>query len=128
LTRYKIILKCAGCGYTLYTVHGGGRHGGRGAGHLSIEKVRRHYDYTCPVCGRRLEARPAKIEFTTLKEYEERYKPSTTPQSRMVAFYLPTWADEAIERLVASGAYKSKSEFLRKAVMKLLEEHGLKPP
>jgi hypothetical protein len=80
------------------------------------------------VCGRRLEAKPAKIEFKTLKEYEEHYKPSTPQQSRVVAFHLPAWADEAIERLVASGAYKSKSQFLRKAVLKLLEEHGIKPP
>jgi hypothetical protein len=32
MTRYRIVVVCAGYRYTLYTVHGGGRRGGRGAG------------------------------------------------------------------------------------------------
>jgi DNA-directed RNA polymerase subunit RPC12/RpoP len=72
---YKILVVCAGCGHTLYAVRNVGR-GGRGAGHLSIERVRRRHNYTCPRCGRRLGVKPGRIKFMTLKEYEGHSNPN----------------------------------------------------
>jgi Arc/MetJ-type ribon-helix-helix transcriptional regulator len=62
-----------------------------------------------------------------LREHGEYLNAEASTLIRTMTFKVTAWIEEAVERLVREGLYRSKSQFLRKAVLKLLEEHGVRP-
>jgi hypothetical protein len=118
---YRIIVTCGNCGYVLRTIKEGM---GRGVYQLSIKRIHKTYGGRCPKCGKELDKRPKRIEFKTLKEASE-YLDTSTKNTKLISARIPIWMDEAIKRLVENGVFKSKNEFIVKAIMKMLEEHGI---
>ena len=71
-----IAVVCGGCGARLYWYVMGGEGGGsreRFSGPPVPGKALRGFDGECPLCGRRLEPRPRRVEVLTRGEFEERY-------------------------------------------------------
>jgi hypothetical protein len=127
---YAIVFKCRGCGGVL-EVGRGAEHvkggSGRHVGIVTTRRVYEAYEGVCPYCGRELALKPERLEFKTLGEHGEYLSTDASTLIRTMTFKVPAWIEEAVERLVREGAYRSKSQFLRRAVLKLLEEHGVKP-
>jgi hypothetical protein len=115
---YKILFVCKECKYDLYVFQ---NRKGRGLYHVTLKRIREIYGGVCPRCGKRLE-KPTRLEFKTLKEHADIEASTST---RHLTVRVPTWMYDIIVKLVKSGKFKSKSEFIVKAILKLLEEHGL---
>jgi len=119
---YRIVVMCENCGYPLRVIKEGM---GRGVYQLSLKKIHKTYGGKCPKCGKELQKRPRRIEFKTLKEASEYTNIDTkgVKITKLLTIRIPTWMDEAIKDLVKRGVFKSKTEFIVKAIMKMLEEH-----
>jgi len=97
---------------------------GRGVYQLSLKRIHKMYGGRCPKCGKELDKKPKKVEFKTLKEAGEYTNiDKNTKTTKLLTIRIPIWMDEAIKRLVENGKFKSKTEFIVKAIMKMLEEH-----
>jgi ribosomal protein L34E len=114
---YRIIFTCGGCGYILKVFKSGK---GRGLYHVTIKRIHKTYGGVCPQCGRKLNIKPKRIEFKTLKEHLDVEASTST---RHLTVRIPTWMYEKLESLVKSGLYKTKADFVLKAIMRMLEEH-----
>jgi hypothetical protein len=127
---YVIVFKCRGCGGILEVggeverVRGGG---GRHPHILASRSVYKVYDGVCPYCGRELDLKPERLEFGRLREHPEYLNVKTKRWVRTLTCKVPILIDEMVERLVKEGVYKTKAQFIRKAILKLLKEHGVKP-
>jgi DNA-directed RNA polymerase subunit M/transcription elongation factor TFIIS len=117
MPRYVIVFTCGNCGYVLHTFKS---KQGRGLYH--IPKIHKRYFGKCPACGKELDKKPKRIEFTTLKEHKQYLEVEASTTHLTVR--IPTWMYDHIVKLVKSGVFKSKSEFIVKAILKMLE-HGL---
>jgi hypothetical protein len=119
---YRITILCGNCGYPLRVIKEGM---GRGVYQLSLKKIHKMYGGRCPKCGKELDKKPKKVEFKTLKEASEYMNVDTkgVKITKLLTVRIPTWMDEAIKDLVKRGVFKSKTEFIVKAIMKMLEEH-----
>jgi len=95
---------------------------GRGVYQLSLSRIHKMYGGRCPKCGKELDKKPKKVEFKTLKEANE-YVGVESKITKLLTIRIPVWMDEAIKDLVKRGVFKSKTEFIVKAIMKMLEEH-----
>ncbi len=121
---FRIMFVCSGCGHLLDVIRSGrGRH----LGLVTLRRTLRVYDGVCPSCGRQLNVKPEKLEFTVFKEQYGGVGVPAPARLRHLTLRIPTWMDEALERLVKNGVAKSKSQLVRKAVERLLKEHGVKP-
>lgn len=109
---------CGNCGYVLHTFRS---KMGRGLYH--IPKIHKLYFGKCPACGKELK-KPKRIEFKTLKEHKQKQN-FETKASTFITARIPTWMYDTITKLVEDGKFKSKSEFIVKAILSYLEEHGL---
>jgi len=116
---YRIMILCSNCGYVLRTIKEGM---GRGVYQLSLKKIHKMYGGRCPKCGKELDKKPKKVEFKTLKA-SEYIDTKSIKITKLLTIRIPTWMDEAIKHLVEKGMFKSKTEFIVKAIMKMLEEH-----
>jgi hypothetical protein len=117
---YVIVFTCGNCGYVLHTFKS---RMGRGLYHIPLKKIHKTYFGKCPSCGKELNRRPRRIEFKTLKELNQYLEVEAS--TRHLTVRIPTWMYDIIVKLVEDGKFKSKSEFIVKAIMRLLEEHGL---
>jgi hypothetical protein len=128
---YVIVFKCRGCGGILEVGGEVERVRGGGGGHphiLTSRRVYKVYDGMCPYCGRELDLKPERLEFERLREHPEYLNVKTKRLAKTLTCKVSMLVDEMIERLVKEGVYKNKAQFIRKAILKLLKEHGLKPP
>jgi predicted RNA-binding Zn-ribbon protein involved in translation (DUF1610 family) len=115
---YVIVFTCGNCGYVLHTFRS---REGRGLYHIPLKKIHKTYFGKCPECGKELNRRPRRIEFKTLKELNQYLEVEAS--TRHLTVRIPTWMYEKLESLVKSGLYKTKADFVLKAIMRMLEEH-----
>jgi ssDNA-binding Zn-finger/Zn-ribbon topoisomerase 1 len=114
---YKIIFTCGDCGYPLDIIEGRGK----GLYHVTVSKIHRKYGGKCPRCGRELQKRPKRIEFKTSKEYEEHMNVEVSIGTKLLTVRIPVWMYEAMMDLIRKGEFKTKTEFIIRAITKLLE-------
>jgi predicted nucleic-acid-binding Zn-ribbon protein len=118
---YRIVVLCGSCGYRLRVIKEGIA---RGVHQLSIKRILEINGGKCPKCGKRLNKRPEKIEFKTIKEASEYLDVDDDVKKRkLITIWMPVQLDEAIKELVKQGKAKSRNEFILKAIVKMLEEH-----
>jgi hypothetical protein len=115
---YKILFVCGGCKHVLHVFKS---RKGRGLYHITLRRIYEIYGGVCPRCGKRFE-KPTRLEFKTFKEHMVMEASTST---RHLTVRIPTWMYDIIMKFIADGKFKSKTEFIIKAILKMLEEHGL---
>ena len=54
-------------------------------------------------------------------------KSKSKEKMALISIHVQKWVLEELDRLVERGVYPSRSEAIRVAIQRLLEEHGVKP-
>ena len=119
--RYKVIVYCSGCGFKLYEDDDGSTV--KYSGLVSTARIHELHGGKCPVCGRELSRKPAKITFKTLKEHKDEGWSAGGVKLVLVSAKVPESYARLLDLLVETGVYTSKSEALRAAIRELLRKH-----
>jgi predicted nucleic-acid-binding Zn-ribbon protein len=118
---YRIVVMCENCGFPLRVIKEGM---GRGVYQYNIKKIHKTYGGKCPKCGKELSRRPRSMVFKTLKEASE-YMDVDVKTTKRVTILMPVWLYDLITKLVREGKFKSRTELITKAIMKMLDEQKI---